>query len=417
MQDFEDGGVVDELDQGGRAQEELNDTRKRNVGNLVSNPKTRPKVIFTVVALAFFAAVGAITLMSGNNKAKDDSEVRIAKPNIRANEKVTLNAESSQAYNDLKLHDNEIKSEEAIRAGGAHIEIPVGGVKKEAVSEPVMQPKTEIVNQNTFGNNAPPVQVAYTRDVGYDKGMQSQYEAILAGFDSKPPRTTVIQAVQNTNTTPNTAATSLAAAVSTTPVATTNATDNYDFIVKAGQLALGTVDLEANSDEPGEILATVHTGKLKGAKAICNFTKGKEALTLRCPLISPPWGDQSYAANILLIDPDTNKKDMASDVDHHYFERYAFLLASSFVQGLGEAAARANSVTSTSPLGSTQTQDKLDASSTLLVAAGRAGATASQELQKRSDVQTTVKLYANQSVGFLFLADFKAKSAEQSKQP
>lgn len=388
---------IDQIEEGKSALNQEKALRNKNAAGLLKNPNTRPKVIFTAVALVFMSVIGLVLInKAGNDEDGDEAETSFANPNIRGDNSVTLNPSMSQAYNDLKSKDNEQKAKEAEAKGGTHIEIPVTAVKKEEVVEEVTQPAVTNVQQ-------PVAPVVYNRDVTYDSGMQSQFEAILASFEYKAPRTVLVQSATN-NAAPAPAAPSAVQVATNAPVS-----NEDNFFIKAGSISVGTIDMEANSDEPGEVLATIRTGELKGAKAICNFTKGKEALKLKCPLVSPTWGNDSFAANILLVDPDTNRANMATEVDHHYMERYGLILASSFIQGLGEAAVRANSVISTSPLGSTQTQGAIDAGDTLLVAAGRAGSTASAELSRRGDIPVTVKVKAGQPVGFLFLTDFKAK--------
>lgn len=397
------GDVVSEAAENAEAQRAQ---AKQNIKSLTSNPKTRPKVLFTAVMLGVFAVAGILLVGQGDPEDKV-SEARIAPPSIGHEEGVTLDAKTTARYNQLEEESNRKEAELAAQTGGSHIDLPKANVQEHAVEEaplPTAQPV-----QPTY-QAPPPVTVA--RDTTYDNGMKQQFAAILAGWGGKPVTVKTLAEVR-----PQTPGSTTPAPPGSGSAGGTGGGSDADkgptLKIKAGSVYYGINNLEANSDDPGEVMATVQNGPLKGAKILGTFSRGKDTLTLKFNLASPPWPNaDSVAINALAIDPEKSQKGIASEVDNHYFLRYGLPLAGAFLQGLGEAAARSATVISTSPLGSTSTQGEIDAGQQLIVAAGRSGQLLANDFNKASSIQPTVKLHANQPIGIVFMQDLKISVPE-----
>lgn len=376
---------------------------KENLKELVNNPKTRPKVLFTVSILVISAALAVVFVSrSGNDDIVGSASIQT--PNVQADKNIKLDQTSSKHYADLDNKYRVEQAEAAKKAGGAHIDLPASEVQSIDNKDAVILPDTTAAEKYPVKPYVPqqqPQPASYNASQ-MAAAMQTQMQALFDGWQGQPSKVSTITYQ-----------------VAQAPQSPANggqqkpAEPTPNFIVKAGKMFYGTLDLEANSDEPGEILATIQNGPLKGSKLIGTFVANKETLTLKFTQMSAPFGNESFKISALAIDPENLKKGMATDVDHHYLERYGLLLASSFVAGIGEAATRSNSVISTSPLGSTQTQGELDTSDQLLAGLGKAGQTLSNDLSKRANIPPTIKIDAGYPVGILFMEDFKTVVPEE----
>ncbi|MFN7097822.1 MAG: TrbI/VirB10 family protein [Gammaproteobacteria bacterium] len=185
-------------------------------------------------------------------------------------------------------------------------------------------------------------------------------------------------------------------------------------MIKAGAILFGVLNTAVNSDEPGPVLVTIVSGQYKGAKLIGSIqsspqipgSNGPTKLILSFNTLSVPYLPESIGVSAVAIDPDTARTALASDVDHHYVERYGSLFASSFLEGYGQAITQAGSTTTVSPFGGTTTQ-LADLSGIQEVAAGfgQVGQNWGQQLGQTFNRQNTVTINSGISVGILFLSD------------
>lgn len=381
------------VDAGVNAAEDRAQARKENISGLMNNPNTRPKVLATVIVLAVFIFGAVIYLSRGSSDQTPDS-AHITAPRLHE-DKVSINPNLDPQYAKLEAQSNADKAQEALDSGGSHLELPKAQATRDIQTQapaPTVQPY--YVQQQ-------PMQSTTTApdNTDYVNKMAEQFAKLAAdweprGFTNVDVRADnnggqVVQATSNTNQ-------SVVAAAQVPE----------KVIAKTGQTFYAITENEANSDNPSPILLTIHSGPFKGAKAIANFTVGSDTIGATVRSISPKDGD-TFKVDAMLVNPNTATVDLATDVNHHYFERYALLLSSSFISGLGQAAMRTNTVVSTSPLGSTSTYGEIDGKQQVLVAAGTAGQALSNELQKGAQVKTTVKIAANTPVAILILEDVK----------
>lgn len=185
-------------------------------------------------------------------------------------------------------------------------------------------------------------------------------------------------------------------------------------IVKAGSILFASLDTAVNSDEPGPIMATIVTGPYKGTKLIGSIqnspaipgSNGPEKLILSFTMMNVPYLPQSIDVTAVAIDPDTARTALASDVNHHYVERYGSLFASSFLEGYGQAVTQAGSTVTVSPFGGTNTQfQQLNPEQEVAAGLGQVGESWGQQLGQTFNRKNTIEISAGISIGILFLDD------------
>ncbi|MFL9611090.1 DotG/IcmE/VirB10 family protein [Methylobacillus sp. Pita2] len=418
--------LMDELESGADVSQSRREAASKNVKGLTTNPKTRPKVIMVAVGLSFMAVI-AFLVVNGKGKKDDLSQASITTPALNS-QGVGLNDKTSLAYQELEREENRRKAEEAERRGGVHIELPAAHAQQEVPEQRVLEPQP--VNQVQYqGYQSGYQQVGYVRDQSMDAGMKSQWQSMTAAWVSNGGTSKVIKdnavvpatGAGNMNGGPINLANQ---AVATQPVAqgvmgnSEPEDPNAKYIrLRAGTVYMAVTKFESNSDDANtDTIATITNGPLRNATVIGNFAKANSAnaktLSLKFTTLSPVWDADAITINGLAIDADTYQKGMATSVDNHYWLRYGLPLAAGFIQGIGEAAARSASVINSSGLGSTTAFGELDFGDQMLVGAGRAGQVVSSDLQRRAQVQPTVKIASGTPIAIVFMSDVRVKVPE-----
>lgn len=189
---------------------------------------------------------------------------------------------------------------------------------------------------------------------------------------------------------------------------------NGALVIKTGDVLYAVIDTSVNSDEPGPILATIVSGRLKGAKLIGSFNLPSRAdkMIVTFNTLSIPGAEQTQSITAFAIDPNTARTALSSQTDHHYLSRYGALFASTFIEGFGNAFQSANTtitVGGTGGVTDTTVQSGIGRSTLEnavigLATLGKAwGQVAAQQMSR----PTTVQLYAGTGVGVLFTQDLK----------
>ncbi len=190
---------------------------------------------------------------------------------------------------------------------------------------------------------------------------------------------------------------------------------NKPAIIKTGDILFAVMDTSVNSDEPGPILATIVSGKLKGTKLIGSFNlpsnAGKMIITFNT--MSIPGAAKTTSISAYAIDPNTARTALSSRTNHHYMLRYGSLFASSFLEGFGNAFQSANT---TVTIGGTGGGNNVTVAngvgrSTLqnaVIGLATVGKTWGQQAQQLFNTPTTVEVYAGSSLGILFTQDVKS---------
>lgn len=186
-------------------------------------------------------------------------------------------------------------------------------------------------------------------------------------------------------------------------------------MIKTGDILFAVIDTSINSDEPGPILATIVSGKLKGTKMIGSFNlpanSGKMVISFNT--MSIPGAPRSISVSAYAIDPNTARTALSSKTNRHYLLRYGSLFASSFMEGIGNAFQSANTTVTIggSGGGNNITVANGVGRSTLenaVIGLATLGKAWGQQAQILFNRPTTVEVYAGMPVGILFTQDVNA---------
>ncbi|MBA2648251.1 MAG: type IVB secretion system protein DotG/IcmE [Legionella sp.] len=188
--------------------------------------------------------------------------------------------------------------------------------------------------------------------------------------------------------------------------------DPASVIIKTGDILFAVLDTAVNSDEPGPILATIVSGKLKGSKLIGSFNlpSNSNRMVISFNLISMPGAIKTNSVSAVAIDPNTGRTALASRTNHHYLMRYGSLFASSFLEGFGNAFQSANTAITIGGTGGGNNitiqsgigQSTLENAVIGLATVGKSWGQQAQLLMNRP---TTVLVCAGTGIGVLFTQD------------
>lgn len=188
-------------------------------------------------------------------------------------------------------------------------------------------------------------------------------------------------------------------------------------IVKTGDVVFAVLDTSVNSDEPSPILATIVSGRLKGAKLIGSFVlpANSSKMVISFNTLSVPGAARSIPVNAYAIDPNTARTALSSRTNHHYLSRYGALFASSFLEGFGNAFQSADT---TVTIGGTGGGDNItvqngisrSALENAVIGLATLGKSWGQVAQQQFSRPTTVEVFSGTGMGILFTQDLMSLS-------
>jgi type F conjugative transfer system protein TrbI len=181
-------------------------------------------------------------------------------------------------------------------------------------------------------------------------------------------------------------------------------------LAKAGSIVFAVMDTAINSDEPGPILATIVSGRLKGGKVLGELKSSgpkAEKLTLNFSTMNLDAYPDTFSIKAVAVDPETSRTALATDVDHHYLLRYGTLLASSFMTGYSKIITNEGTVNTTATNGgtTTTTSPQLSGKREILAALGDVGKAIGTAFADNVSRANTITIDAGTSIGLLFLGD------------
>jgi len=183
-------------------------------------------------------------------------------------------------------------------------------------------------------------------------------------------------------------------------------------LIKTGDVIFAVLETSVNSDEPGPILATVVSGRFKGATLIGSFNLPSNAdrLIISFNTMSVPGAAKSVSISAYAIDPNTARTALSSSTDHHYLLRYGSLFAATFLEGFGNAFQSANTTITIGGTGqatNTTIQSGVGRSALENAVIGLAtlGKNWGQVAQQQFSRPTTVEVCSGTGLGILFTQD------------
>jgi len=265
---------------------------------------------------------------------------------------------------------------------------------------------------------ARPVQPAQPID---DPAFRNAVQGLLAGWGARPPQTTVTLPAAGAMGVDDRAPGRQAQTASTArrltseeavPFATASQAPapggrapEAQVLVPAGRGIYAHTSTATNSEAGGPVILQADTGPIAGARMMGTFTRAGMTNRLIVRITSVNYQGQTISVDGLVVAPDTMETSVATSVDQRLAERILLPAAAAFVEGLGQAIARANSTTFVSPFGGGTVTSRLNTEEQLGIAAGAAGARIGQILEQSTPQRATVHLARGAAVGVMFLSN------------
>ena len=177
-------------------------------------------------------------------------------------------------------------------------------------------------------------------------------------------------------------------------------------LVKAGQTYYSTLDSEANTDDGRLVMATVRSGKYKGAKLIGNLEQTNNNIQLSFHTLAPQDDRPTMRIRAVALREEDAKVGMAETIDHHTLSRYSSLAAAALLTGFGRIAMQPSTTTYLTTQGIITTVDQSTNRQALGGAISEMGSAVGSEIRRRGYNQpSTYSTPAQQGFMLYFLED------------
>jgi polyhydroxyalkanoate synthesis regulator phasin/type IV secretory pathway VirB10-like protein len=189
-------------------------------------------------------------------------------------------------------------------------------------------------------------------------------------------------------------------------------------LIKSGTIIFAVLDTAVDSDYPDTpVMATLIEGPFKGARLLGKLAlaQGQDKLSLNFSMMDMEAWPTTKTISAFAIDPDTARTVMASEVDHHYMERWGTIMATSFLQGYSTAITNQGTST-TGVFGTSTSHPELSAGSKFAVGLGQIGMNLNQIALQNLNRPTTVKITAGVGIGVLFTGEVTAEDPTPLKR-
>lgn len=389
-----DDSIEDQIGLGREKAKQEKELRKEGLKSIVKNENGAFNKLFVTLGIVVAIVVVGFFMLAGKTKAQPGAADIATVPKVKG--VMSPNAPVNENYLKLQETENEQAARNAAVTGESHIDTILPGS-----TSPIDKEKEETKDWSVSLPPAPqPVQqvVSTGPNQAYERQIGMLLDTWQPGAASSYSFTRVNQQVQQP--------------VQSQQAATASAKDDQTAgptkTVKTGDRTYAVLSIGANSDEPGPVMAEIVHGDLATSKLVGEFKLVNKKLMLTFKQISLPWSDKSVTINAVAVDPDTGGQAMAVEVDNHYFERVALPFIAKFVQGYGEAVARAGTTVTTSALGSvTAVNSQLDGKQQLAAAVGTGASAFGNVIETGANRKPTVIIPAGTPVGVLFTQDAK----------
>lgn len=185
------------------------------------------------------------------------------------------------------------------------------------------------------------------------------------------------------------------------------------LLIKTGTIMYATLDAEVNTDDGGDVLATIRGGKWNGAKLIGKIEQAPDNIRVKFTILAPPVNDPRPTMRIsaVALREDDAKQGIAETKDHHTMERYFALGAASLLSGYGRAYQQTAGTTVISPSGVVaQTTTEPSTKQVIGSSVGEMGTAIAGEVRRGFNRPATYATPANKGFGLFFLQDVHDQS-------
>lgn len=410
----------DDLDEEGLGSEKGFDefSQRSGIGDIVrTNPMAKIGVVLAAVAI-----VVAVAVFFGGSK----DELKVSSVNQGSDVNAPpASADATKAYVEAVGEKNEENYNKAIAEGESNIPIPIETSENRLQVEPETEESEDPlqrwrrIQEETVARDlqaretVESVNVLDSEQQGealkkMSEAMRGQMESIL-GKTTEEIKFTYVGLGKYKEADATSAGGDSSGGAGAPAGGQAAGADNFseedvkEILIPAGEIDYAQTLLEANSDIPGPVMATLLSGPLKGSRIIGSFNKVEDYLTLKFERVVI--GKRDYPIDAVAIDPETSLPGMATDVDHRYFKRIVLPAAAAFVEGFASAIAESGRTDVTvSSTGETITETSDNASKDQKVATGveEAGSKIGEILDEMGDVETLVIIKSGTPIGVLF---------------
>ena len=188
--------------------------------------------------------------------------------------------------------------------------------------------------------------------------------------------------------------------------------------VKAGTIMFAVLNTGVSTDRPGPIMATIVSGKLKGAKMLGNLTQtpdGQRVMLNFNMLMKDNW-PKNVTISAVAINPDTASTALASHVDNHYLIRWGSLFAGNFLQGYASAINQSGTTTINNNQTTTTNKPSYSPREKFLVGLGQVGQQISTVSGQWFNMKPTVTVDPGVGLGILFMQDVMPNGIPEATQ-
>src|SRR3990167_3355057 len=188
-------------------------------------------------------------------------------------------------------------------------------------------------------------------------------------------------------------------------------------IIKAGSTAFATLDSEANTDDGRTVLATVRSGKWKGAKLIGQIEQSYNNMSLTFTIMAPQDDRPTMRVRAVALREVDAKLGMAEKIDHHTLSRYSALATAALLQGAGRVYQQPIGTTTVTNGGIVTTTPPPTDRQVVGSAVGELGMAIGSEIRRRGYNQpSTYSPPAETGFVLYFLEDVLPQSGDEQQQ-
>lgn len=176
-------------------------------------------------------------------------------------------------------------------------------------------------------------------------------------------------------------------------------------LANLGDVLYAVVDFEANSDHSKFVQATSVAGPFAGAKFQGNFTRTMDRLEITFSRVN--WKGQTYPLSAIAANPENPEIGLATEVNHHYLQRYGGVVLAAMVGAAGEQVAREGTTIRRGPLGEVDIEtEKRSTEDLVKIGVGAGALEVRNALRDNINRPPTVIVAANTPIGIVLTQDW-----------
>jgi type IV secretory pathway VirB10-like protein len=358
----------------------------------LSDGRTKMLLVVGLILALIFGSVGYMAFTGG------DAESQAHTPSLPMTSGVDANDEVSPVQRQLIREADEQRLVEARRGGGAAIPSMIVEPEKPAApalgvrgSSSTVEMAQDTHQSQTTAQHAD--QAAMQRKLAF-------MQALIAGESLAPAVITSVRSSSENNGSTSTDKKptnqgETAPPSQTFPIVSKPPAQSIIYAFITGDVV--------STDTGAPVRAQLVEGSYKGLTAIGTFVQREDTLLIEFSQLADKDGNTLPFKGVA-VDAQTQRPTLSDDVDHHYWERFALVFGSAFIQGLGDAYSAANTATTTTLYGSTTSKGDIGLGDASITAAGKVGESVGQTLGKAAvEKPSTVTLYQGRPIGILVL--------------